>query len=156
MKIRSAEKRDYHRINELYEQVDRLHREVHPDRFQKPAVLGRPDEFLNALVENESSYLIVAEEREEIIGFAEAYIVSAPNFPVLKQRSWLLIDSIAVDEGHRGMGTGQKLFDYLGAKAKERGVEEVELNVYAFNDSAIKFYEKNGFKELCKTMTKRL
>lgn len=156
MKIRNATKSDFQRISELYEQVDRLHREAHPDRFQRPAEIGRTEEYLSALVKNEKAFLLVAEENGNVIGFAEAYIMSSPDFPVIKKRSWLLIDGIGVDESCRGTGAGQRLLNELEERIKEIGIHEVELKVYEFNNQAINFYEKNGFKELSRTMTKKL
>lgn len=156
MKLRVAENCDFKRISEIYEQVDKLHRKAHPDRFQKPIQIGRSQEYFNGLIKDDKAQLYVAIEKEEVIGFAEAYISSSADFPVLRKRQWLLIDGIAVDVKFRRKGVGQLLLNELYEWSKKQNIEDVELNVYAFNEPAIKFYKKNGFSEISKRMTKKL
>jgi len=44
----------------------------------------------------------------------------------------------------------------LVRRAKAEGINQIELNVYEFNTAAVKFYEKNGFEGVCKTMQKKI
>lgn len=156
MKIRDARKDDFERLNELYEQLDELHRNAYPDRFRRPDKAGRTEEYFISLLENSDAYLIVAEDEGDILGFAEAYIRKAPDFPVLQPRTWLLIDGIAVDKVYRNKGAGQALFNELINRSKEKGISDIELKVYGFNETAIKFYEKNGFTNISRTMYKKI
>lgn len=156
MYIRSAEKRDFNRINQLYEQVDQLHWEAHTEIFQEPTQKGRSDDYLLELIDKEGAFLLVAEKSNKIVGFAEAYIIKSPDYPILKKRSWFLIDSIAVDKDSRHMGIGQALYNKLESIAKKRNIKSIELKVYAFNKSAEAFYNKNDFSVRNKTMFKRI
>ncbi len=156
MIIRDAVSEDFSRLNEIYGQVDLLHREAHPNRFRKPEIIGRPGEYYESVLENPDGYLLVIENEESIIGFAEAYVRYALNYPILQPREWLLIDGIAVDKTYRNSGAGQALLNELIDRAKAKGIAEVELNVYEFNASAINFYNKNGFESVCKTMSKSI
>jgi len=156
MLVRQAKKADYETLNNIYDQVDILHRDQYPNRFRKPDNIGRPSEYYDSVLSNPDGILIVIESDNIVIGFAEAYIRKAPDFPVLQPRKWLLIDGIAVDHNYRGKGAGQLLFDELMKYAKNVGIEEVELNVYSFNEAAIKFYRKNGFDNICTTMGRKL
>lgn len=56
-----------------------------------------------------------------------------------------LLDELYVEDLERGMGLGQKLMDEAMLWIKKQGINRVNLNVYTWNESAIKFYEKNGF-----------
>lgn len=156
MIIRSAVKEDFERLNILYEQVDKLHRDRHPDRFRAPEVIGRPEDYFNTLLETPCAHLLVAERDDLIIGFAEAYVRQAPDYPIIQPRRWMLIDSIAIEEAHRHSGAGQMLFDELKRRAKLDGIDQIELNVYEFNEPAVKFYKKNGFEDVCRTMSLKL
>ena len=49
--------------------------------------------------------------------------------------------------GYRGRGVGQRLVEATLHKAREIGLETIELSVYAANDSAIALYQKLGFEE---------
>lgn len=48
---------------------------------------------------------------------------------------------------YRGMGYGTKLLKAVLEKAKEFGLEKVELSVYTSNLPAIALYKKLGFEE---------
>ncbi len=156
MKLRYAAISDSSRVNELYEVLDKAHRVVHTDRFQEPDVHGRTIEYQMDLINNPNTILVVAEENQEVIGFIEGRIMKSSNFPVLRERIWLQINSLVVDKKHRCRGTGQALFDYIIKWSKSKDVNSVELNVYTFNESAISFYRKNGFGEIMKTMSRTL
>lgn len=48
---------------------------------------------------------------------------------------------------YRGRGIGSQLLEKVIDKAKEFGLEKIELHVYTTNKSAIALYEKFGFEE---------
>ncbi len=47
--------------------------------------------------------------------------------------------------GYRGQGNGKKLMIEALRKAKQKGIERVELSVYKSNKRARRFYERMGF-----------
>jgi len=156
MELRCAEISDFSKINELYEQLDKEHRVVHLERFQEPKVYGRTTEYKMDLITNPDSQLIVAISNLEIAGCIEGRIMQSPDFPVLRERKWLQVNSLVVNENHRCKGIGQALFDCLVKWSNSKGIESIELNVYSFNEAAIAFYRKNGLNEIIKTMYNRL
>lgn len=52
---------------------------------------------------------------------------------------------MGVQKRFRRMGIGTKLIEQALRKAKAKGLERVELKVFASNTAAIKLYEKLGF-----------
>ena len=54
---------------------------------------------------------------------------------------------IAILEGYRGIGLGQRVLTLLLENAKKIGLTLVELEVFANNGRAIHVYEKMGFRE---------
>lgn len=58
----------------------------------------------------------------------------------------LYIDDLCVDEACRGKHVGQALYDHTLAYARQIGCRRVTLNVWCGNDSAMRFYEKQGLK----------
>lgn len=46
---------------------------------------------------------------------------------------------------YRGQGIGRRLAERTIARAKEIGLERIELEVYASNESAVALYRKLGF-----------
>lgn len=54
--------------------------------------------------------------------------------------------NFVVDEAYQRQGIGQMLFDYVINEIKD--LEKISLEVRASNNKAIRFYEKNGFKQV--------
>lgn len=156
LEIRLATTGDFESINKIYLQVDELHRIEHPHKFQRTEQPGRSLEHLTNLINSDKCFFLVATYEQQVVGFVEAYILTAPDFPVMKKREWLRLDTIAVDRDFQHRSIGQALFNNIKNRVKELGIEEIELGVYTFNESAIKFYEKNGFKPMAVTMTRSL
>lgn len=57
----------------------------------------------------------------------------------------MVMDGIAVDSRHRGLGAGAKLLDETVAIASELGYRFVRLDVVDTNPRARTLYERNGF-----------
>ena len=64
--------------------------------------------------------------------------------PISKSRSSYFIDTIVVDEEYRGKGIGKTLYNFLKEHAIKNNIDAIDLNVWAFNEKAIKFYESLG------------
>ena len=91
-----------------------------------------------------------------IIGLAIAYIERAQEMALFMKREWLLISIIVVDKEHRKKGIGKNILEKLYKWGKTNGIDEVELTVFSFNEAAINFYEKNGFKDVKKKMYRKI
>lgn len=156
MIVRDAKVKDFKLMSNIFKQVDGLHSEAHPDIFNQPIDNARSNDYLISVFQNDKQKLIVAVEDSMIIGLAKADLECAPNIPLFVQREWLSISTIVVDENHRGKGIGKALLDSLYDWAKENNVNEVELTVFSFNESAIEFYKKNGFKDIRMKMSKNI
>lgn len=63
----------------------------------------------------------------------------------------LYIEDIFVLEKYRRKGIGQKLFGFCIKQAKELGCGRMEWCAFNWNETAIKFYEKNKATKLNKT-----
>ena len=57
------------------------------------------------------------------------------------------IDDICVHSDCRGMGIGTLLYNETVRLAKERGADTLMLTVWAFNESAMRFYKGLGMTE---------
>ena len=55
---------------------------------------------------------------------------------------------IALFQAYTGMGIGRKMLELLCEIAKEKGIEQLELEVVADNDRAIALYKKIGFEKM--------
>jgi RimJ/RimL family protein N-acetyltransferase len=58
---------------------------------------------------------------------------------------------ISVRTKYRNVGIGTTLLNKLVSEGKKlKGIEIIHLGVYSLNKRAIRFYERNGFKEVCR------
>lgn len=96
------------------------------------------------LINREDACLVVAEVEGELVGSGYALIEQAK--PIKKDPYHAYLGFMYVVPEYRGKGINGQLIHYLMDWAKERNVSEIILDVYAENESALKAYEKIGFK----------
>ena len=106
---------------------------------------------LKYLIQSPEATVIVAEENNEIIASGYALIKkAAKDYYQFKEYAYL--GFMYVKPEHRGKGINKVITDELISWSKSRGINEVRLDVYAQNESAIKAYEKAGFEPHLLTM----
>ncbi len=152
IKIREAVIDDYEDLCKIYGELDEHHRLNHPELFIKPEDYARAKEYISEIIDDDDKALFVAEVQSKIIGFAECYIVKSSNFPVVKKREWIQLDSIAVKRDYHNCHIGSLLLEKVIQWAKFKEIKRVELKVYSFNINAIEFYLGKGFKEINRGM----
>ena len=144
MIIRLALESDLPRINELRRQVSNLHYAARPDMFN-PDFPHEVSDFLQTIFEANDRHIIVAEMDDQIVAFACLAAIESPETPYRPARRFLEVDEVGVDESTRRQGVGRKLFEKIRCIAMEKGFNRIELNMWEFNEDALKFYEAIGF-----------
>lgn len=145
MNIRRAQKKDMKQIDELLEQVDLVHHKGRPDLFK----IGRKynDEQLLAIIEDDNTPILVAvDEEDRVLGYAFCVFKQFVDDNILTDIKTLYIDDLCVYEHLRGQHVGRTLYEAVLQFAREHNCYNVTLNVWALNESAMKFYEKCGLK----------
>lgn len=141
-----------------YIEVNRLVRQGHDDHVKGDNTVFRkvesvmPEEYYLELLEQDQSTVLIAREENKIIGFAVISIETSPVFPSLVQRRFAYIHDFGVDQSEKRKGIGSLLFEACLKWAKEMNVDEVELNVWEFNEEAIAFYRKHSMKTISRKM----
>tara|TARA_R110001583_G_scaffold123082_1_gene274380 strand:- start:1976 stop:2452 length:477 start_codon:yes stop_codon:yes gene_type:complete len=100
---------------------------------------------IKAMIESCETEVIVAMFENEIVGSAYASIRESK--PYLKHEHYAYLGFMFVSPKYRGRGINQKIIDELKIWAQSRNIYEVRLDVYNNNHSAIRAYEKAGFKK---------
>lgn len=142
--VRFARRDELDEVNRIRLQVNDVHVNGRPDIFRA----GFCDELKNhvfEIFEAEDSDVIVALENEKVVGFACVNHFMRPETPYSLARGMYRVEEFGVDENHRRKGIGKKLIEWIGEDARQKGFDRVDLDMWQFNESALKFYESIGF-----------
>lgn len=99
---------------------------------------------IKALMESEDAEVVVAIIENEIIGSAYIKIKEAQSF--LKHSHYAYLGFMFIKPDYRGLGINKKIIDELKKWSLSKNINELRLDVYSDNHTAIKAYEKAGFK----------
>ena len=143
--IRRAQLRDCADLQRLLLQIDNQHAQSRPDLFRQDAVKYDESACLRILADEKRPVFVAADAGERVCGYAFCEVLQYKNHAVLRDCRTLYLDDLCVDESCRRQGIGEKLMAAVMAYARENGAYNVDLNVWEFNENAIRFYEKNGF-----------
>jgi len=145
VEIRKAVHGDGERIIALLEQIGEYHHNGRPDIFKSGIKKYNLDHLIEILDNPQRITFSAADKTTgEILGYALCEILTYKNHPIFNDMMTFYIDDICVDEKCRGQGIGFLLVEKCKEYAKETGCYNIDLNVWEFNQSAIKFYEKCG------------
>ena len=149
--VRFARKEDYEAINALRAPVCALHSNGYPALF-KPVFAKDHQERVLKMMEDPEQDVLVAEENGQLLGFAMVEYVKREETNSMYAVHEAHIVEIGVDETSQGKGIGTALIQAVKDAAKVRGCRSVQLDVWEFNKSALRFYEKLGFVTLRRKM----
>lgn len=89
--------------------------------------------------------VVVAELNDQIIGSGYARIENAKSY--LNHELFAYLGFMYTHPDHRGKGVNKQIIEALSNWIRSQGIFEMRLDVYNDNPSAIKAYEKVGFKK---------
>ena len=149
--IRRAKDSDLPAINRLLRQVLEVHAEGRPDVFKSGGKKYSDSEILE-IIGCDDTPVYEAVDSGEVLGYAFCEIKCTEENAIKRARRSLFIEDFCVDESARGRGVGSALFDYVKGVALDGGFDSVTLNVWSFNETAVKFYESRGMSPLSTIM----
>lgn len=144
--VRFGTEKDIEKINDLRKQVNDIHVEGRPDVF-KAGFNQKLQDFAFVLLDGENSDILIVERDGTICGMACVDYVCKSETPYMLERNFYHVQEIAVDKSFRRQGVARELFEFMKADAEKRKLNKIELDVWAFNESAIEFYEAMGFEK---------
>lgn len=144
MIIRKATERDIDGLSRLLDQVGEVHHLGRPDLFKQGAHKYSDADLIDLLHGNETTVFCAVDDNDWMMGYAFCIHQQHIGHPVLTDIQTLYIDDLCVDESCRNQHVGKALYTHVLAYAKDHGYYNVTLNVWGFNESAIRFYESCG------------
>ena len=101
--------------------------------------LSSIENFIRTNIENDNPQFVAVKDNE-VIGWCDIIPKKMEGFRHCGQLG------MGIRSGYRGKGLGEKLASLTISKAKEKGLERVQLEVYASNEPAVGLYKKLGFE----------
>ena len=153
MLIRRAGIDDVEQLRLLYQELEEDGVRYQPEHF----VVGeRSNEFFQSVFESADQDILVAEEDGKILGFSHVMILEQKKVACLKPETLVYIQDLDVLESRRSQGIGTLLMEASKRYGKEHGVDFIRTQVFPQNIDGMRFYEKNGFREMMKTIESSL
>lgn len=142
--IRRASHSDLESLEKLNDETHEHHRAAKPDIFKKltPGVLR---DLILSYIDGRDVVTFVAEEAGDIVGFVQVKIEEVPENAFHTKLRRGLVNSLGVAASARHCGIGGQLMEAAENWIREKGLSQVLLNVWEFNESAISFYQTRGY-----------
>ena len=154
--IRRANFSDIPKINDLLRQVLEVHANGRPDIF-KHGTAKYSDEKLKTMLHSQSAPIYVAvNDNDEVLGYAFCQYRDIKDSAFIHDVKYCYIDDICVDNTQRGKGIGTELYEHVKLQAIKDGYNEIRLNVWTLNESAMHFYQKLGFSPLSMILQQKI
>ncbi len=155
LQIRKARLYDAEALAKLYLQFWEPHKKADPLlEFKKRITLQNQIESAKRNIKKKNNYILVASEKDQIIGFIEFFIKKNEKGFEIKEYGYL--NSATTDKDHRGKGVA-KILTYEALKLlKAKKIKYVRTNVYNTNNIAMNVWMKLGFKPQSTFLIKRI
>lgn len=153
MQIRVANREDIEQLRRLYFELETDGVKYQPEHF----IMGyRSDDFFDSIFQNDDQDILVADVDGTVIGFFHVIILKQKNIACLKPQTAIYIQDLDVLECERSKGIGTLLINTSREYGKERGADFIRTQVFPQNIDGMRFYERNGFREMMKTIESQL
>lgn len=144
VRIRKAEKQDASRIAELLETIAQLHHEGRPDIYAGGGAKYDITAVENKIADDGEIIFVAVDEKDYVLGYTMSKIYNTKDEGIVIGHKKMYIDDVCVDSQYRKHGIGKLLMAAAKQKAIDENCHICELNVWAFNENAVKFYESCG------------
>lgn len=145
MIIRKAKIKDIKEIAELATDLMHYHSNFDSYFASVKNILKIYNKDFKKWLKSNQKLLLVAEEKNNILGFATGEIKKGPAMFKIKRTGTL--EYMFVKEGFRKQGIGKIFFEELLKWFKKKKIEYVIISVHSKNNIGKDFWKKNGFEE---------
>ena len=142
VRIRRAEHQDLPILEDFLQQLIAVERPMDPSLEQVEFIKYYE---LSSFIESATAELYVATVNNEIVG--SGYGDIRQNKAHFAHTNYGYVGFMFVKEEFRGLGISSKVLEKIFEWFRSKGIKETRLTVYQENPSAIRAYEKVGYKK---------
>lgn len=99
--------------------------------------------YIKAMLQRGLPFIVAVDVEGRVVGWCNIHVL--PSSPHRVGFSHVGTIGMGLDAAWRGQGLGREMLQSVFDIAGRVGIERVELQVYASNESAVKLYRKFGF-----------
>ena len=146
--VRLAESADHPAACRLYAEADALHARERPDRFRPTDRPARSRRLFDRHLADPDQALFVAEVDDAVVGLVRVQALErleVPDVPALTPRRYAMVQELVVAQSHQRRGIATRLMSEAHRWARDRGLTQVGLSVYDFNQPALRLYQELGY-----------
>lgn len=144
--IRSATAQDYDDVYALFSEVQMLHAESLPEIFRQPTKDEAFQSFFAGFENNDEHFLALATLDDNPIGYIQYSLSERRRNIYQPDRRFAYIHQLIVTREQHRRGYGSKLIDFVKQQMRARGISEIGIDFWSFNDAARGCFEGLGFK----------
>ncbi|MBS4201660.1 GNAT family N-acetyltransferase [Bacillus sp. FJAT-49732] len=145
--------KDYGLIAILNKSVHELHVELYPNYFNEYD-FDKVRSFLEGIIQKDNQLFLLLKNENETLGYAWIEIKEYEENVFKKGYKSVYVHQLNVLKPNRGLGS--ILMDKIYEIAREHEIELVELDYWAKNQVAERFYQKQGYVKYREFLYKRL
>jgi ribosomal protein S18 acetylase RimI-like enzyme len=155
MRIMRASEAHLDDIVSLNRVVQDIHVEHEPGRFC-PFAEAAVRDYLLGLFGDPAVTFVLALDEERVLGYVMLHVYERAGGAYGPPRKYLELEQIAVAPDSREQGVGSALVDEAFAVARTLEIQDLELSVWQFNESAQRLFNKKGFTPCWHRMRTRI
>lgn len=123
--------------------LDRVAAERRYLAFTAAPALNEVKFYIKAMLQRGLPFIVAVDGHDQVVGWCNIHVL--PQTPHRVGFSHVGTVGMGLDAAWRGRGLGREMLQTVFDAAGKAGIERVELQVYASNESAVKLYRKFGF-----------
>ena len=143
--LRSARADDYDAVFDLFSELQQLHVEALSSFFKPPSKNHHFRGFFDNVLATQRLHLTLALQARKPVGYVHFGVVKQPEDLHEQANSYVYIQQIIVSRSVRRSGIGSALLEHVKSFSRERGLTDVGIDFWVFNESARRCFEKAGF-----------
>jgi GNAT superfamily N-acetyltransferase len=143
--IKTASPADADTLAKLNQHVHKLHLETVSHFFKQPAS-QEVVAFFREHLAKANWRAFIAYIDDTAVGYLLVTTGERPENTFSLARRWLYIDQISVEPDWQGQGVGRELMNVALQYARQVGLDNIEVDTWAFNNAAQSFFQSIGFQ----------
>jgi diamine N-acetyltransferase len=156
IRIRQGTVEEYPQAREVISETFDFHRQAAPEFFRATDSPPPTPAVIEDVLRDGHGAWFLAEADGRIVGFATVRLRPAADEPFLVPEVRAHVESLGILPAWRRRGIGQRLMEAVEQWARQHDARRITLNVWEFNDGALRLYETLGYATFSRNLWKPL